>query len=169
MSRVLMLHPRKPLAELATEINAEHEAAEKAINESLGHAKRCGDLLIEAKSQLTHGAFGKWLGENFPGSERTAQAYMRVARRWEDLPNPQTSADLSIVGALNMLAEPRESEPEPSPPPATTNIPISTTSVPRAPERRHLNVTLVEGETPSVTGSEEKRRARERPCDAFIP
>lgn len=96
------------LASLASEINAEHEAAERAINDSLQHAKKCGELLIEAKKQIVYGKFGAWVEENFHGSHRLANGYMRIARRWAEIAeDSQTSANLSIDGALALLTTPR--------------------------------------------------------------
>jgi Protein of unknown function (DUF3102) len=49
---------------------------------SAGHEHyRCaGEMLIEAKDQVGHGAWGRWLTKNFELSGRTAQVYMRWAR-----------------------------------------------------------------------------------------
>ena len=41
---------------------------------------RAGELLIEAKAALTHGAFGPWLAANVAFSVRTARGYMALAR-----------------------------------------------------------------------------------------
>ena len=76
----------------------------------LEHALAAGRLLAEAKSQLPHGAWSRWLADNFEGSERTAQAYMRVATRWPEIEaKAQRVADLSYRDAVKLLAEPRES------------------------------------------------------------
>jgi hypothetical protein len=107
----------RDLPTLATEINAEHAAAERAINDSLNHARRCGELLIEAKRQCTHGEWGGWLAANFQASDRTARGYMVLARRWNDLPVQNGNA-LPIRDALAFLAEPREPAPIPQEPPA---------------------------------------------------
>lgn len=99
---------RHEAGELVAEINEAHRACEVAVRSAVGHAIRAGELLIEAKSHVPHGAWGPWLAENFEGSERTAQAYMKLARDRHQL-NPQRVADLSIRGALRELAVP-ESE-----------------------------------------------------------
>jgi Protein of unknown function (DUF3102) len=98
----------KSLGKLAEEINAEHQACEEALRSGLRHAVRAGELLTEAKGQIKHGEWGRWVAENFEGSERTAQAYMRV---WRELPklkgaNPQRVTDLSFRGALEELSAP---------------------------------------------------------------
>lgn len=100
----------RDLPALASEINAEHEAAEQAINDSLQHARRCGELLNEAKAQCQHGEWGAWLAENFRATPRTAQGYMKIASA-----NAQRVSHLSIRDALAELAEPRETADEPEP------------------------------------------------------
>lgn len=63
---------------LAGLINEEHRRCEEALRSGLGHALRAGELLAQAKGQVSHGEWGSWLEENFEGSNRTAQAYMKV-------------------------------------------------------------------------------------------
>jgi hypothetical protein len=95
------------LSELAERINAEHRQAETALRAGLQHAKNAGDLLIEAKKQCKHGEWLPWLKKNVRFSDRTAQAYMRVAERWPDLEaKAQATADLTIEDGLKLLAEP---------------------------------------------------------------
>lgn len=101
---------------LTARINEEHRACEEAARSAVGHAIRCGEMLAEAKSRTAHGQWGSWLRQNFAGSERTAQTYMRVARNREKL-NPQRAADLSLRSALRELEPPgEEGEPEPAEP-----------------------------------------------------
>jgi hypothetical protein len=96
------------LPTLASEINREHEAARNAINAALHHARRCGELLLEAKAQCQHGEWGQWLEDNFRAGETTARGYMRIARRWTELPEQNGNA-LPIRDALAALADPRPS------------------------------------------------------------
>jgi hypothetical protein len=100
---------------LAARINAEHRACETAVNAALEHALAAGDLLLEAKSKCPHGTWQGWLEENFDGSVRTAQAYMRVAARRDEVEaaKTQSSAPLSLDGALRALSAPKE-EAQPS-------------------------------------------------------
>lgn len=96
------LEPRRTTATIATELRREVEAAETNFRSAVQHAIRAGELLIEAKSQLGHGEWLPWLEANFPGSERTAQNYMRMARK------SACVADLpSIRDAIALLAEPQ--------------------------------------------------------------
>jgi predicted transcriptional regulator len=91
-----MVEVEKSLGKLAEEINAEHRACEAALRSGLRHAVRAGELLTEAKEQVKHGEWGTWLSANFGGSERTAQAYMRV---WREMPK--------LEGANPRFAHPR--------------------------------------------------------------
>jgi hypothetical protein len=95
------------LDDLAININSEHTEAIQAARQSLMHAIRAGDLLLQAKAQVGHGAWLDWVKDNCQFSDRTARAYMRLAENQNLLPaNWQTSADLSIDGALELLAGP---------------------------------------------------------------
>ena len=88
------------LDELAQLANKEHRQCEVARKSGLQHAIKAGAHLIEAKSRCRHGDWLPWLAANFEGSERLAQAYMKVAA------NPQRVADLSFRNALKALAAP---------------------------------------------------------------
>jgi hypothetical protein len=97
------------LTTLAASINAEHAQAQAAAGAAVEHARRCGELLIEAKSKTNHGEWLPWLMANCPDiAERTAQAYMRVARAC--LSNPDTATKLrdgTVRGALEHLTQPK--------------------------------------------------------------
>ena len=76
-----------------------------AANSALEHARASGDALVKAKAQCPHGEWGEWLAKHFSGAERTAQSYTRVANRWPEIEaKAQSSADLSLDGALKLLA-----------------------------------------------------------------
>lgn len=94
---------------LASRINEEHRRCEDAVGAALGHAVNAGELLTKAKAATRHGSWGAWLKENFEGSERTAQAYMRVYRRRDEIRNG--AADLSLRGALKALSAPKGEDP----------------------------------------------------------
>ncbi len=99
----------KNLHMLAGRINEEHRACETAVGAALEHAMNAGGMISEAKSSLPHGAFGPWLAENFAGSDRTARAYMRVYSRRDELEaKRQSSASLSLDGALKALSTPKD-------------------------------------------------------------
>jgi hypothetical protein len=90
------------LRNLATRIRAAHAV----VGSAMQHAIEAGQLLIEAKKQVPHGAWLSWLEEKCEISERTAQAYMRIARQLEQLEDAkaQRVADLSFRDALKQFA-----------------------------------------------------------------
>jgi hypothetical protein len=110
----VLTNTTETLTRLATDINEEHEAAHAAAHSALHHARRAGELLLEAKADLPYGTWLPWLAEHCPTvPERTARAYMQIARRWSELEGAdrQRVADLPIRQALKLLAEPRTPEP----------------------------------------------------------
>jgi site-specific DNA-methyltransferase (adenine-specific) len=77
------VRPAEDLAELARQINSEHEAAEGALRDGLTHGHKAGEKLLQAKEEcLRQGKpWHEWLEKNCPQLPlRTAQHYMRVAR-----------------------------------------------------------------------------------------
>jgi hypothetical protein len=99
---------KRRLEQLADEINEKHRAFEAGIRKTLDDGIRCGELLLEAKEQCEHGTWLPWLAANFDGSERSAQGYMRLYRRRDELrANTQGLAYLGIEDALKELAAPK--------------------------------------------------------------
>jgi len=97
-----------PLPQLAEQINHHHRACEAAMNRGLDHALQAGRLLIEAKAQVNHGGWLPWLKENFVGSDRTAQIYMRVADRWPEIEaKAQEPTLLTLDAASRLLTTPK--------------------------------------------------------------
>jgi hypothetical protein len=90
--------------DLAPRIIREHEAAREHGRQAIEHAVAAGDLLIEAKGKVPKGQWLDWVNENCHFSERTAQAYMRLAEQKEVL---RSSAADSIRNALEVVAKPR--------------------------------------------------------------
>ena len=101
---------------LADRINAEHIAVGEAAMTATQHAINCGNLLIEAKSGLAHGQWLPWLKENCDLSERTVQAYTRLARRYPKLDDEkaQRVADLPVRQAMVAIADSRADNPLPA-------------------------------------------------------
>ena len=96
------------LVDLCDRLKAEHIAAAGALKCSLGHAMAAGDILIEAKEQLKHGHWLPWL-QSCGISERAAQRYIRLARNRRTIEAKSDNvSDLSVSGALAMLAVPRD-------------------------------------------------------------
>ena len=65
-----------------------------------------GKGLIEAKALLSHGEWLPWLEERVEFSEKAAQRFMLLARKYS---NPTTLSDLGVSKALILLAIPDES------------------------------------------------------------
>jgi hypothetical protein len=100
------------LPELAGRINAEHAAVSAAMRQGLEHARRAGELLCEARQHVPHGDWEGWLAEHFHGSARTARLYMRVFRRWLELPAAHENGNaLPLREAARLLATPRVVDP----------------------------------------------------------
>jgi hypothetical protein len=97
--------PKRKLAELAAQINTEHDECKATFKRGLDHAMRAGDLLIQAKALVGHGNWLLWFREHCHMAERTAQVYMRLARH-----RPQVEsagpAGLTIDSMLATLAQP---------------------------------------------------------------
>ena len=97
------------LSTLAQQINEEHQKVTEALKAGLEHAVRAGELLIQTKEKVAHGKWLPWLEENCKFSERTAQAYMRVAREFPKL-KAQRVADLSFRQTIALLQQPKAFE-----------------------------------------------------------
>jgi len=97
------------LADLAVRINAAHARVGISMSEGMRGATEAGKLLLEAKSTAAHGQWLPWLKANCKFSERTAQAYMQVARRMASAneAEAQRVADLSFRAALAAVGQPR--------------------------------------------------------------
>jgi hypothetical protein len=97
------------LAKLAEAINTAHDLCERAVQDAVGHAKRTGELLLQAKGLVAHGQWLPWLEANCRVEVRQAQRYMRLAAEWDRLvANASPGTHLSLKGAMDLLAEPRE-------------------------------------------------------------
>jgi hypothetical protein len=64
---------RRPLSAIEADIAATQ-------TDDTANLIRRGEYLIEAKEQIDHGDWTRWLSNNFDLSERTAQSQMQVAR-----------------------------------------------------------------------------------------
>src|SRR4051794_38084215 len=99
----LLLQPASATADdLAERINAAITRAQEAGREAVARAVEAGALLLEAKKKVGHGGWGEWLERNRQMAERTAQAYMRLARELPKLEpaKAQRVADSSLRDAL---------------------------------------------------------------------
>jgi len=113
----------RKLESLARKANAEHVRAEAAVGAALDHARKAGEYLIEAREIIPYGEWMAWLRQNCTFSERTARAYVQVARRYDELSGMATVAtldgtsdrQLGLKEALHVLTGP-EDPPEFLPP-----------------------------------------------------
>ncbi len=103
---------------IAKAIQKEQQLCLALAGKTLQHAKRIGELLIEAKQMVPRGEWEEWLARCFNGKKSTAASYMRIATRWDELsPKVQCIAHFGVADAVKALAAPRP-RPEPSEPPA---------------------------------------------------
>ena len=111
------------LADLATEIDQAHGRAVAAAATAIEHARRCGELLMQAKARIGHGGFLAWLESNCIVKERQARNYMRLAEHWAAIEAKTKSApgaDLTIKGALRLIGQT-----------ANRNIPATSARLPK--------------------------------------
>lgn len=92
--------PQKSLAELKVEIKFH-------LGQMAGHAIEIGNLLIQAKEQVGHGNFGKWLEDNFNLTQQSANRFMRVAERFGKL---NIDVQFQSTQLITMLALPEGEE-----------------------------------------------------------
>lgn len=91
---------------LAEQINEAHREGNTAMGNALEHYHRAGVLLNEVKAGLPHGAWLPWLEENFEGTPRSAQRYMRLAENWQVLA-ANTTPMSHLTDGLQQLTEPK--------------------------------------------------------------
>lgn len=96
-------------ADLATRANQLHEMALDAGKQTLEYAFECGRVLAEVKDSLGHGEWVPWVKENFRGSTRTAQRYLRLAANATTVSHLEAE---TLSEALAALATPK-SPPKP--------------------------------------------------------
>lgn len=88
----------RPLKVLVPLIQQELVTANEA---GLEHYRRAGEMLVEAKEQVTYGSWGRWLSKNFELSQEQARRYMRLTRIPEPYSDPSSVArDRSLTDAL---------------------------------------------------------------------
>lgn len=87
---------------VVSEINAEHRACHASYATALEHAIVCGNLLHKVHLQVHHGNWGKWVEENFEGSQRTADGYIQLAIAHEQDPHLLEEVD-SISAAFSAI------------------------------------------------------------------
>ena len=96
------------LVELAASINRNIHDAESRAQSATMLALEAGMQLNRAKELVPHGAWNDWLTTNVDVAPRTAQAYMRLAKRLPTLPSEKARrvADLPLRDAVKAIATP---------------------------------------------------------------
>jgi ParB family chromosome partitioning protein len=83
ITRPAIVRTAEDLTILAAEINAEHEAGERATRQGLEHFRAAGERLLRAKAACGHGKWLAGLTKNVRFNRITAWGYMRLAQEWE--------------------------------------------------------------------------------------
>lgn len=91
-----------PAVRTIPEIEADIMAQKRTIGASIVFI---GRALIEAKSQMTHGEWGRWLQERVEFSASSAENYMRIAREFE---GDSALLSLPYSKVLALLPVPKE-------------------------------------------------------------
>ena len=87
-----------PMGDEAPGVASAHRAAEGSLAAALDHAREAGQLLAEAKAQLTHGTWLPWLEQNFAGTVEEAEGYIRLAEAQPDGEIDVKTARLALAG-----------------------------------------------------------------------
>lgn len=96
----------RPVEVIAAEINAIQNHARVVVVTS---AIAVGKLLVEAKEQVSHGEWGKWLEEKVDYSQSRANDLMRMYREYGDkIHEIPTLGNLSYTKAVALLGVPAE-------------------------------------------------------------
>jgi hypothetical protein len=100
----------RPLKVLIPLIQSELQQGNDAARD---HYRIAGEMLIEAKDQVTHGGWGAWLSKNFELTSRTASDYMRWARLHAEIgtrPSDLPASLFEMKGGTERRREDRQSK-----------------------------------------------------------
>jgi len=96
--------PTETLDEIAAKVRQAHQAITKLHEASLQHARQCGDWLSMVKARMTYDKWIAWCNKECRIGESTANNYVRVFQRWDDLPKRD---DMHYADALKALVRKR--------------------------------------------------------------
>lgn len=114
VSGELVTETSRQLTLWAEEANAAHEAILANCWDSIVQARIAGEALNKAKARLKHGEWMPWLAANCEVSQPQAHVYRKIAENWEKIESNYKRADnLSIRGAMKLLAAPENGENDP--------------------------------------------------------
>ncbi len=103
---------RPSITGITQEVREAHEAYQVSHLKAITQAIRAGRALIRAQTELG-GGYREWLSTSFKFSERTAQVYVQLAEHESKiLANAQHAADLTLRGALRLIAVPKPEKEE---------------------------------------------------------
>lgn len=105
VARTESRHIARPLKVLIPMIQSELQQGNAAGRE---HYRVAGEMLIEAKDQIAHGGWGRWLKNNFDLHETTARKYMRWARQ-NETDGPDYKSIRHMTGQTDRERERRQS------------------------------------------------------------
>jgi Protein of unknown function (DUF3102) len=97
----------RPLKVLIPMIQGEIQLGNEAGH---NHYVRAGELLIEAKDQVSHGSWGRWLTKNFDLSDRTARVWMQWARHREQIGRGSAEMEYASIHQMTGGTERRREE-----------------------------------------------------------
>jgi hypothetical protein len=99
----------RPLKVLIPLIQSELQQGNEAARD---HYRLAGEMLIEAKDQVTYGSWQQWLTKNFDLSKTTANVYMRWAREHldEGPVQPRPRSMYEMTGGTERDRENRQSK-----------------------------------------------------------
>lgn len=107
--------PEVECLKLKKEINENHRLAQKAAGDAVERGVLTGELLMQWKALLPHGRFESFVEAHFEGSVRTAQRYMLVAQRLNELPKTtRVSLLKSELSITELLEFPKNGAPHSS-------------------------------------------------------
>lgn len=100
------------LSQLAKKIVRELKALATATRSALLHARVAGETLMQAKSlcDREHIKWGSWCRDHCGTEERTANNYIRIARKWATIQArmDKTGEPMTVREALNLIREPKD-------------------------------------------------------------
>jgi hypothetical protein len=107
--------PANEIDALTARINAKYREVEYLARSTVEAGIELGGMLAEKKEALGHGAWLPWLRENFEGSERHAQRFMKLYAERDKLlsGDPTRVSDLSLREAFKEIAAPNKELPAP--------------------------------------------------------
>ncbi|MGE0283324.1 MAG: DUF3102 domain-containing protein [Parvibaculaceae bacterium] len=92
------------LMDMAAVIKAELAAGRSAGRTAVEHFVKAGQHLIKVKVNIPHGQWLPWLEANCDLSERSAQGYMSLAKRWAIMTDKRRD-EVALLGLREALKE----------------------------------------------------------------